>query len=58
MQFTRTRRPVVLRTLRPVGTPPGAAAPCVAPARTSAEWKELLGACSLIAAFLVMAMFG
>jgi hypothetical protein len=59
MQFTRTRRPLVVHSLRSRALPPtgGCAAPLVAESR-SPQWLELLGACSLIAAFLVMAMFG
>ena len=58
MQFTRARRPFVLRTL-------GSRLPPVAPALTipadpsdGAGWRELAGACALIATFLVMALFG
>lgn len=57
MHFTRTRRPVVLRTLRSPGNPRRALAQTVAQPR-SPECSELVGACTLILAFLVMAMFG
>ena len=55
MQFIRTRQPLVLKSLRLA--PPRTAVRASARPRT-AEWSELVGACTLIATFLVMAMFG
>jgi hypothetical protein len=57
MQFTRSRRPLALQSLRSMLPPPAATARTVAQQRAP-EWRELAGACALIAAFLVMAMFG
>ena len=56
MQFTRTRRPIVIQSLRPPVRPLVATASSVA--HRSPDRAELLGACALIAAFVVMAMFG
>jgi hypothetical protein len=56
MQFTRSRRPTALQSLRML-PPPAATVRTVAQQRAP-EWRELAGACALIAAFLVMAMFG
>jgi hypothetical protein len=57
MQFIRTRRPQTLQSLRSLVPPPAASVRVVAQQR-SPEWSELLGACALITAFLVIAMFG
>jgi hypothetical protein len=56
MLFTSTRRPLLLRQLRSPVAPPRAVVRTVE--QRSPEWRELAGACALIAAFLVMAMFG
>jgi hypothetical protein len=58
MQFTRTRRPVALQSLRSATPTPPVATARVATRPRSPEWRELAGACALIAVFLVMAMFG